>query len=383
MTAHVPRFNRRVLTVFLLVGLPILFLGVALVLAVGQVQLRDNYGQHLGQVAQQTAGAVDAYVYRRILDVSLMGRTPEIRQAAAAASTRAFDAAEVQRLDQQWQQAKAPPASLQGLLDSPTSRYFADIVSHDQIYREMLLTDRQGRLIAASNPTSDYFQADEDWWQSASADGRRGQVSVTDVRWDESSQRFAVEIAVPVPAPGSEDFAGILKVVADSREMLAMVGGVELGGTGEATLLRENGSIVFSRRLTKPDAKFFATDAVKERTAALNEGGPQKYMFFSATSWDDEPQLVAVAGSQLARSYPNLKWFIAVSQSERELLAPVRALAWYLLAALGLTALAVLIFALWFSMRIAEPPVGADMHLVEHAPVMHVGETDKPILENH
>ncbi len=43
-------------------------------------------------------------------------------------------------------------------------------------------------------------------------------------------------------------------------------------GTEHSCAVRENGSIVFSRRLTKPDAKFFATDALKER-APFGIGG--------------------------------------------------------------------------------------------------------------
>jgi hypothetical protein len=69
-------------------------------------------------------------------------------------------------------------------------------------------------------------------------------------------------------------------------------------------------------------------------------------------------------------------------QSEAELLAPVRALRGYLFAVFVLSAVSVLTLALWFSMRIARSPVGADMHLVPHAPVMHVGSTDEPILRN-
>ncbi len=380
MSAHVPRINRRVLTVFLLVGLPILAAGVALVLALAQERLKDSYGQHLEQVAQQTAAAVDAYVYRRIVDISLLARAPEIRAFATTASATPLDAAKVTRIEAEWQKPGEPSSAAAAVLTNPTARYLADLTTHDQIYREMLLTDRFGRLIAASNVSTDYDQADEDWWKAAFQDGQRGSFSVTDVRWDESSQRYAIEIAVPVPEVGGERLAGILKVVCDSREMLALVGGVNLGATGDAVLLRDNASIVFSRNPVAPNARFFAADALTSRLEALRQGGPESSVSFSARSGQDAPRIIGVSGSQLSRTFPNLSWFVVVSQAEEELLAPVRAVAWYLLTVLALTALAVLVFALWFSMRIAESPVAADMHLVEHAPVMHVGETDQPIM---
>jgi len=49
------------------------------------------------------------------------------------------------------------------------------------------------------------------------------------VRWDDSARTYAMEIAVPVPADDGRP-GGVLKAVADIREMLASVAGIELGG---------------------------------------------------------------------------------------------------------------------------------------------------------
>ncbi len=379
MSAHVPPLSRRALTVFLLVGLPILALGVVLVLALGQSRLRDLNGQHLEQVASQTAAGVDAYVYRRILDISLLARVPEVRAAAAAATRQPFDRAAAERIDAEWAAGKTAPPSVASVLTSPAARFLADIGQRDPTYKELLLTDRWGRLVAASNPTTDYFQGDEDWWENAYGHGR-GQVALSDVSWDASSGRHAIQIAVPVTSPEDDALVGILKVVGDSREMLALVGGVQLGSTGEAQLVRPDASIVFSRRTVDPSARFFAADALRERVTRLESGTPLEGSYFTAEATGGQEMLVGMAPSQISRSYPNVAWFVVVTQAADELMAPVASLGWYLLLALALTAIAILIFALWFSMRLAAPPLEADMHLVEHPAVMHVGETDEPIL---
>jgi hypothetical protein len=378
MSAHVPPLSRRVLTVFLLVGIPILVLGVALVLALGQARLRDLNGQHLEQVASQTAAGVDAYVYRRLLDVSLLARVPDVRAAATAATRQPFDKAAAERIDAEWAAAKTAPASVASVLTSPAARYLADIAQRDPTYKELLLTDRSGRLVAASNPTTDYYQADEDWWENAYGHGR-GQVALSDVSWDASSGRHAIQIAVPVTSPEDESLVGILKVVSDSREMLALVGGVQLGNTGEAQLVRPDASIVYSRRTVEPSARFFAADALRERVARLVTGTPLEGSWFQAEGANGQELMVGMAPSQLSRSYPNVAWFVVVTQATDELMAPVASLGWYLLLSLALTAIAILIFALWFSMRLAAPPLEADMHLVEHPMVTHVG-ADEPIL---
>lgn len=377
MAAHVPHLNQRVLTVFLVVSLPALFVGTALVLRVGQHRLGDNYGRHLQDVAQQAAAGVDAYVYRRILDVSLLARTPDLRREASAGSRRPFDRAAADTVDREWQQSKQPPRLVAEVLATSASRYLADLVTHDRIYGEIMLTDRNGRLVAASNPTTDYFQGDEDWWTAAFDDGRHGRVSIGDVRWDPSSRVYAIEIAVPVPDPADESVAGILKVVTDSREMLALIGNLQLGQTGGAWLLRRNGTIVFSRYTTSPNARFFASDTLKARMDALWATGPIGGAHFEAETPDGAKQLVGVAASQLGASYPALPWVIAVSQAESELVAPLSMLGSYLLMLVALTALIVVGLALWFSIRLAAAPVDIDMHLVRHPAVSHVGEFER------
>jgi hypothetical protein len=375
MSVHLLRLNRRVLTVFLLVSLPILVFGVALVLMIGQVQLRDSYGRQIEDVARQTAASADAYVFRRLVDVSLIGRVADIRREAAAASAQPMNMEETLALDKSWAERGAEKERA-ALLRTPASRFLSDIVGHDRIYRELLVTDRYGRLVAASNETSDYFQGDEDWWKASAGADRVPGVSLTDVRWDDSSRTYAAEIAVPVYEPDSQVFAGILKAVVDSRELLATVGGVQLGATGQAALLRENGSIVFSRHTSDPNARFFASDGLRERISGLIAAGPQSGVHFQATGPDGTPQIVAVAASQLGRSYPNVAWVVAVSQSEAELLAPTRKLGWYILLVVALTIVAMLAAAAYMSMRLAAPQLEEDLRLVEHAKVSHVGDEE-------
>lgn len=373
MAAPLARLNTRVLTVFLLVSIPALVVGVALVLAFADARLSDSHGQHLQDIARQTAADVDEYVYRRILDVSVLARTPDVRREAASASARPFDPADAEVIDHEWAQTTKPPGAVTAALDSTASQYLRDIVTHDRIYRELLLTDVQGRLIAASNVTSDYFQGDEDWWKTARDDGRRGTVSLSDVRWDKSAGVYAIEVAVPVPAPGGDELVGILKAVTDSREMLAAVGSLRLGETGNAWLVRPNGSVVYGPDAPRSGATFWAADALRNRADVLAKGGPTGGTYFEAQAADGEDHIVGVAQSQLGSSYPGLSWIVAVSQARDELLAPVRVIGWYLLVLFALAALLVLGLALWFSIRLAAPQVDIDMHLVEHPEVSHVG----------
>jgi hypothetical protein len=370
MRSRLPAINTRVLTAVLVVAIPVLLVGAAIVLSIGEGRLHDTAAARLTQNAEYTAATVDGYVFRRILDAAVLGRVPDVRRAAATGSQTAFDQAAVMALDRQWQADRAATAAKTGLLHSPASQFLADIVAHDTIYREILVTDRQGRLVAASNVTSDYFQADEDWWKASFDDGR-GRVVVTDVRRDESAGVYAFEIAVPVPSPGAEEFSGVMKIVADSREMLVGIAGLDVGNTGEAMLVRPDGSIVFSRRSYNPKDRFFAAELLRQHLEARQQQKQQPGPLTFTAAIDDGPaRLVAVAPGQLSRSYPDLNWLVALSVERDEITAPFRSLVWYLVIVVALTAIAVLGIALWLSLRLATPVLdpAVDLHLVEHAP---------------
>lgn len=376
MPARLPNINSRVLTATLLVAVPVLLAGAALVIGIGQKRVEDAEKVRLGQMAEYTAGAVDAYLFRRILDIALLGRVPELRQAAAAGSAQPEEANRTAELDKEWQKDSATSASKSGLLNTPSSRFLTELVKNDSTYREVLVTDRYGRLVAASNVTSDYFQADEDWWTRAFDNGR-GRISVSDVRLDESANVYAFEIAVPVLSPQGNDVAGIMKVVADSREMLVGIAGLELGSTGEAMLVRPDGSIVFSRRAFRPGDRFYGSELLQqildERQRRKEAPGTFTY---EAQSDDRAQRIIAVAPSQLAQSYPQIAWMTVVSVNKDELRAPFRSLLWYLVVVIVLTGIAVLALALWLSLRLAAPTIDPtiDMHLVDHAPVHRLDE---------
>jgi hypothetical protein len=124
-----------------------------------------------------------------------------------------------------------------------------------------------------------------------------------------------MEVSAPVPEEGSDRLTGIVRVVFDARELLAPVAGLQMGATGMATLVRDNGSVVFSRASNDPSARFFATRELTDGLARVSdtEGVREDWLHFSASGPNGEPYAVGVAQSQLSRSFPNLNWLVAVS----------------------------------------------------------------------
>jgi hypothetical protein len=375
MTRHVPHINVRVFTVLVFVSLPLLAIAAALVLGVGQSQLRDSYGVQLTQIAEHIASGIDAYVFRRILDVGVLAKAPGIHEVAAA-STAPLEQDKIAQLEHDWEAARVATAQRLGVLDNPTARYLRDITENDRVYREIFVTDREGRLVATSNATTDYYQADEAWWREAFDDGIRGRVSVSDVAWDESAKAFVLSIGMPIHAATDARLVGILKVVADAREMLAPAAGLQLGTTGEAWLLRADSSVVYSRRALAPGGKFFASDLLRPYLEAYKAGTAQLPLTIRARDADGRNYVVAVVASQLGLSYAKLDWLVAMTYAEDEVFSPVRAQFWRLIGVFGLVAALVLAITAWLSIWFARPAIEPGMHISEHPAVPRMSDDD-------
>jgi hypothetical protein len=371
------RLNVRVFSAFLIVGLVMLAVASYFVIGIGQAGLRNAWGEHLRQVADQTAAGVDTYVFRLVIDASVLSHVPDVAALASSASQRPFDRQAAAAIDRDWQQS-GPPASAKDAMTNKVSGFLAEVTRQNPIYRELLLTDRYGRVAAASGGAYGYLYADADWWKEAFGDGTHGQLVVSDVRFDSRARTFGMEITAPVVAASGDQVVGILRTVVDVREIGAVLGGVRMGSTGDAALLREDGSFVFAQAGVDPNARFFATDLLRERLAAAKKGEPQTPLHFGARTTNGSARLVGVAMSQLKASFPHTAWVVAVSQSEDELFAAVRTQATALVILLGLTAIAVLLFALWYSVRLAAPPEPAemDMHLTTHPRVHRIEEPE-------
>jgi hypothetical protein len=372
MSRHLPHLNLRVFVVLVIVSMPLFAVAAVAVLGVGQAELRDIFGQQLMQSAQQTAAAVDASVFRRMIDVAILARVPEIRAVAASGRQHAVDAKAIVAIEQAWAANPSATASGLKLFDNAASVYLRDIVENDRVYREIFVTDREGRLVAASNPTSNYFQGTEGWWKDAFGDGVHGRMIIGDVQWDASARANAIQFALPIIEGEGRPIVGVLKVVADARELLGVASGMRSGPSGETTLVRDDGTLVFTQKAGGGRIPFFAADLLRERLQHYQPGDPQFRVDFTASDKSGRAFLVGVAPSQLAASAPHLTWLVAVTQAEDELFAPIRAQLWRLLAVFGLIAAAVLVVATWFSVRLAAPPIEPGMHISEHPEVPRI-----------
>jgi len=201
---------------------------------------RDLDDEALGQSAQRIARAADVYMGRVVNGIADIAAMPQLRAAAAAGNSRGALVETDFTLDKYWENtnpgnpgqpvAGIDPAldqRINAILESETSRFFQNLVkTPETVLKEFALTDRYGRLVAASVRTDDYLQHNDRWWPANLEGFRSCSASPAecalyrDVRWDVSANAFGMDVTLPIR--DGEALAGVLKVVVDPLELDAI-----------------------------------------------------------------------------------------------------------------------------------------------------------------
>ena len=147
-------------------------------------------------------------------------------------------------LDKEWQDApEAGNALIRQILNNETARELGSYMQASPGHIEVFVTDRYGATVAASDRLSDYYQADEGWWQAAWNEGQ-GAIYFSSPTYDESADATIIQIALPIRDERTGEIIGIVR---DSYNLQALIDDVSeftLGDTGEAELLDHEGRYV-------------------------------------------------------------------------------------------------------------------------------------------
>ena len=93
-------------------------------------------------------------------------------------------------------------------LDRELNDYLRKVVLVTEL-REIFYTDSYGLNIAYSNPTSDFVQRDEDWWQK----GKSQTQWLSPPKFDASADNVGLELVQAIKDPNSGEFLGVIKAL--------------------------------------------------------------------------------------------------------------------------------------------------------------------------
>ena len=139
----------------------------------------------------------------------------------AAGMTRDELERQTRMLDELWPSLPSDDPHLLDVLGNAGARSLQRYLELNPEVAEVLATDANGRLIAATGKSTDFDQADENWWREGKALGARGRW--TDVlRFDASSGVFSQDIVLPLHENGA--FCGVVKISVDVSSLFPRLG---------------------------------------------------------------------------------------------------------------------------------------------------------------
>ncbi len=249
-------------------------------------------------------------------------------------------------MDQQWLAASPDSALVKKYTDSQSGTRLQRYRNIIEKTSEIFITDRFGGLVAASGKTTDFYQADEEWWQKTFNNAEK-KVYVGQIEFDESSKTWSIPLCMPI-MDNRGNIIGVIKEVFDIKQALT---GLEKFNAipGMIALLTDESGNVLVRDLQKKSNKSVLNQEIKEIIAANREP------WLIGLDINNRPAIITygVVNNELLQAN-NLSWRIFISQETAIAFAPIRELfARQFALAVGLLLLLVP-FNVFFSRRVID-----------------------------
>ena len=319
-----------------------ILLGVVAVVALGlgatsfvsartlQTDLREGIGAVFESLASTHMSHLADILSEQLSILRLIALTDQVRVDVATANAgysgdQATVEAQLLALDEQWRAAADDSQLVQSIVNPQLNRLAFQLLNYRETFPhhvEIFLTDRYGGLLAATNRTSDYYQADEGWWQAAYNNGQ-GAFHIGQPAYDESADYVALNMAAPIVSE-SREVVGIVRTTFRMDAIYQAVGRVQFGGTGHVLVMDSTGLVIADSHLEHLGKDVSLSLGATEIPGAMS-------------GWDDmvdeegAPVLAghaAIAGTEIdhedeAAAIQPLGWVLFVAQSQAEAYAPV------------------------------------------------------------
>jgi two-component system cell cycle sensor histidine kinase/response regulator CckA len=179
--------------------------------------LNEVIGEKLHSLATSKAYAVGDLLIEQINAVEALSIGTAMHDAVVAGNNRyTGDAAAIQAqmeaLDHQWITADDDDPLIQGVLNNALADELRLFQARFPDHVEVFVTDRYGALLAATNRTTDYYRADETWWQATCQHGQ-STIHLAEPELDDSTDILGLHIAVPIYAQDQTTVIGVLTTI--------------------------------------------------------------------------------------------------------------------------------------------------------------------------
>ncbi|EAZ91467.1 methyl-accepting chemotaxis protein [Crocosphaera chwakensis] len=169
-----------------------------------QHKAQDQILSQLEQNVNRSQNEAESFIKENFALTDLVAVNPliidELKSINNNSETQRLSLVPIETLENSFKETK----SLESNPDINT--YIQKLVKTGRI-AEVFITNKDGFNIAYSNPTSDFVQRDEKWWQTAAKEG----ISIDDPEYDESAKAVVVALAEAIKDPDTGEVLGVIK----------------------------------------------------------------------------------------------------------------------------------------------------------------------------
>ncbi len=316
--------------------------------------IQENLARELSSVSLSRALSIGNLLTEQVNTLATLS-LDNILQQAVKRENQAYegDAAAIQATldakDAQWRAADQANNNADPLVQEHlTSDVALNLLEYKETFPnniEVFITDVYGGLTGSTNRTSDYYQADEDWWQAAYNNGE-GAVYIGDPEFDESAGQFGVQIALPIRDQNTGEIIGILRttyLVSAFETILA----TSIGETGQTDLYIPGDTVTYIHQAGLEEAE----PGLFEQVQTAGQGMVEM-VYEDALSFVTQAPVQATEDNA---DIDSLGWTVVFHQDRDEVYAPVNVyIKNFILVILIIVALAV-VAAFVFSGFLARP----------------------------
>jgi len=222
-------------------------------------------------------------------------------------------------IDKRWLAASDNDELIKEHTSGEVASSMRDIIFVRKVLAELFITDRFGGLVYAANRTSDFYQADENWWKIAYNEGR-GSTYFGPFEYDKSAKKWGIAVAVPFRGQNNE-IVGICKVFIQIERLFDFINTFKLGITGHALLTDEDGVILVHKDIL-PGITRLLEPAEFEKLKNSVHG----YISPSSGIGHDKEYFISICpiSSEILQTN-GIKWNIAISRDSNEALGLLNA----------------------------------------------------------
>ncbi len=285
--------------------------------------LAQNAGNVLREDANEDALAIGDFLLREVEITQALSLNRILQSRLIIANDIKYKTddidqirSDLEQLDEEWLAADDLDSIVTNTLIGPAPdellRFRAVFPDHLEIF----ITDKYGGLVAATNRTSDYYQADEEWWQRAFNDGS-GDIYISAPEFDESANSLSLLIAVPVFE--EDELIGILRTTYNTSALTDFLAILQTDQSSRSEIYLPNGFELKPGVNELEEADFDLTSF--DQPQAVSEG-------YLDTLYNDEASLVSWAQVKSPTGVgviEDLNWQVVTRQSRSDALALVQA----------------------------------------------------------